>query len=558
MDSINIIDPSYGNPTDGTGSLVSNQIKLKKESRGKIEGVNRRFKQLTREGVVEHIEKKMENMTPEEAADKKEAMRDNFEDTTDEIVEEVKDTPIEEMNKEFTKRIKEKSEYARTLEARVQALEERDVDEYVATLKPIPWSRRKPLKIKPGNYVTAYKNGKRFSTRVEVPEEEAKFDSDITVDTFEPQIQAEPGSEVDIEPAVEEKANPVEEVSQVSEGFIPETGDMEEVAAIPVAEAVEYNPPAGEEIVASDEEINDVSSEPMTEEEAKAEIDNVMSEIDPAKDIEDDSDKPMTEEEAKAEIDNVMSEINPTKELEEVSKEPMTEEEVKAEIDQIMNQLAASKNDSKDTKLIQDLEEMAKEEPEEAVEEVVVEPEVVEEPVREVPIVVEEREAIIPVKVEEAEKEVVVEEPEEEKDEDLHYDYSDITEKDIENTNSIAILEEMKRAKEKKEKERREAEEKADQEERALVMSREEAEAIRKKAAESERSVQAKMEAFGKYMKAYDEEIEKAKRRGEKAASDKAKADQEIAEYEASIASNASIEKELDSMMEDDDKKKRR
>ena len=64
MDSINIIDPSYGNPTDGTGSLVSNQIKLKKESRGKIEGVNRRFKQLTREGVVEHIEKKMENMTP--------------------------------------------------------------------------------------------------------------------------------------------------------------------------------------------------------------------------------------------------------------------------------------------------------------------------------------------------------------------------------------------------------------------------------------------------------------------------------------------------------------
>ena len=81
---------------------------------------------------------------------------------------------------------------------------------------------------------------------------------------------------------------------------------------------------------------------------------------------------------------------------------------------------------------------------------------------------------------------------------------------------------------------------------------------IRKKAAESERSVQAKMEAFGKYMKAYDEEIEKAKRRGEKAASDKAKADQEIAEYEASIASNASIERELDSMMEKEDTKKRR
>ena len=30
MDSIDVLDPSYGNPTDGTGSLVSNQIKFKK------------------------------------------------------------------------------------------------------------------------------------------------------------------------------------------------------------------------------------------------------------------------------------------------------------------------------------------------------------------------------------------------------------------------------------------------------------------------------------------------------------------------------------------------
>ena len=28
MDSIDVLDPSYGNPTDGTGSLVSNQIKF--------------------------------------------------------------------------------------------------------------------------------------------------------------------------------------------------------------------------------------------------------------------------------------------------------------------------------------------------------------------------------------------------------------------------------------------------------------------------------------------------------------------------------------------------
>ena len=62
MDSINIIDPSYGNPTDGTGSLVSNQIKFKKESRNNIEKAARQFRELSRDNVVEHVENKMIEM----------------------------------------------------------------------------------------------------------------------------------------------------------------------------------------------------------------------------------------------------------------------------------------------------------------------------------------------------------------------------------------------------------------------------------------------------------------------------------------------------------------
>ena len=52
----------------------------------------------------------------------------------------------------------------------------------------------------------------------------------------------------------------------------------------------------------------------------------------------------------------------------------------------------------------------------------------------------------------------------------------------------------MKKAKEKKEQEKKEALERAENEERALVMSREEAKSIRKKVAESEKLVQQKME----------------------------------------------------------------
>ena len=57
------------------------------------------------------------------------------------------------------------------------------------------------------------------------------------------------------------------------------------------------------------------------------------------------------------------------------------------------------------------------------------------------------------------------------------------------------------------------------------------------------------MQEFQKYIDSYDEEIEEANKRREKAANDKAETDEEIAKYQASISSNADIEKELESMM---------
>ena len=74
MDSINVLDPSYGNPTDGTGSLVSNQIKFKKESRNNIERVGRQFRQLSREGVTEQVANQMIDMSAEEVEKKEEAI----------------------------------------------------------------------------------------------------------------------------------------------------------------------------------------------------------------------------------------------------------------------------------------------------------------------------------------------------------------------------------------------------------------------------------------------------------------------------------------------------
>ena len=132
MDSINIIDPSYGNPTDGTGSLVSNQIKFKKESRNNIEKAARaiRFKELSRESVAEHVEGQMNEMSNEEVAGKEIAMKDRADIVREEVVEQIAETPAEKVtDAAVSKSIKEKSDYAKRLEARVNALEALDVDD---------------------------------------------------------------------------------------------------------------------------------------------------------------------------------------------------------------------------------------------------------------------------------------------------------------------------------------------------------------------------------------------------------------------------------------------
>ena len=243
----------------------------------------------------------------------------------------------------------------------------------------------------------------------------------------------------------------------------------------------------------------------------------------------------------------------------DLEKKELTEEDISNEIYGFIQ--AQAKEQEKDPLVDMDSMVKSEEEKEEVVipdgEEIVVpetvawEPTAVEEEkeenVREVPEIAPEREeAIVPIM--EMEDSVEKEEIEEEK-EDLSFDYSDVTEKDIESTNSIAILEEMRKAKEKKLKEKREAEEKAAKEEKALVVSREEASKLRKRAEEAEKAVQAKMQEFQKYIDSYDEEIEEANKRREKAASDKAETDEEIAKYQASISSNTDIEKELESMM---------
>ena len=184
MDSINIIDPSYGNPTDATGSLVSNQIK---------------FKQLSRKNIEAVVAKQLHSMDIVQFNEKKDNIRDEYENTVDEIVTTVQSTPVEEMNQEFKETVKQKSDYARRLEERVQALIAMDADRYVSTLKPIPFGKAKPLKIKPANYKITYENGKKFSTMIEAPKQEEPVDleQDIVSSNFEPAPVVEEAAEIE-------------------------------------------------------------------------------------------------------------------------------------------------------------------------------------------------------------------------------------------------------------------------------------------------------------------------------------------------------------------------
>ena len=474
MDSINVLDPSYGNPTDGTGSLVSNQIKFKKESRNNIERVGRQFRQLSREGVTEQVANQMIDMSAEEVEKKEEAISNQIDEVKQEIVDMAVAAPTEEPEK-VLEAIKEKSDYAKRLEERIVALETLDADKFVSTLKPIAFHSAKPLKIKPGNYSVVSENVKKAEFVEAAPQEEKAFEGDITAETFE---QAAPAEEEKVvsEPIVD------------TEGFMPEAADMNGVS--------------------------ESFSEPEQSEE-----ENVM-------DLEK---KELTEEDISNEIYGFIQ-----AQAKEQEKDPLVD----------MDSMVKSEEEKEEV-VIPDGEEIVV--PETVAWEPTAVEEEKEENVREVPEIAPEREeAIVPIM--EMEDSVEKEEIEEEK-EDLSFDYSDVTEKDIESTNSIAILEEMRKAKEKKLKEKREAEEKAAKEEKALVVSREEASKLRKRAEEAEKAVQAKMQEFQKYIDSYDEEIEEANKRREKAASDKAETDEEIAKYQASISANTDIEKELESMM---------
>ncbi len=477
MDSINILNPSYGNPTDGTGSLVSNQIK---------------FKELSRKNVERHMYNKMQEMNKREVKQAEQVISDKATEVTQEVTDQIVNTPVEAMDNTFTETIKEKSEYAKRLEARIEALEARDAKMYVDTLKPIKFENAKPLKIRDVNYKTTHDNGVRFSEMVEVSKEDTEqvVENEVVEESAEPvNVEVEPVEQQNEE--VVEMPTPVmveENVAQPETvGFEPETSDMQEVAeSVPVEEPV----------------------------------------------------------------------VEQAESVEEIPEEELSIDDIREEIDKLVNTIDSSEKTDKDVELINELEAEASEPEKEEIVEEPVESVEEEDVVREAPEIVTEREAIIPVDIEEMVKEKENEaepEKEEEKEEKMHFDYSNITDSDVDNTSSIAILEEMKKAKEQKLREKKQAEERALEEEKALVLSADEVAAIRKQAAESERDVQQQMEAFHKYIQSYDAEIEEANRRREKAADDRAKNDKEIEEYRASIASNEDIKRQLEEMMRQDD-----
>ena len=517
MDTINIIDPSYGDPTDGTGSLVSNQIKFKSESRQKIEGVARQFRQLSRKGVVEQVEKRMDDMSDREIAKASEVIADKATEATKELTDDIIATPVDDMNEDFTRTIKEKSDYAKRLEERKEALGARDADDYVDTLKPIKFENAKPLKIKAVHYKKTYDNGREFSHMTEVEEKASELQDDITADT----IDQERTMEVNLE-----------EIAAANEKKIAEEVNNAMAEATPEAEEIK--------VADSSESVTDIPEEELSIDYIRDEIDKIMNakEEKDTKDIEfiNIEEKPLEEE--KEEFSEEEMEVADNSEIPE---EELSIDHIRDEIDKIMN--AKEEEDTKDVEFINLEEESVEEEKEE----------VPEEPIREIPEIVAEREAIIPIDINEEEKEEVIE-PEEE----LQFDYSDVTEGDIANANSVSLLEEMKKAQEQKLKELNEADEKAETAERELVLSFDEVEAMRRQAVESEKSIQQKMEEFNKSLKIYDAKIEDANKRREKANEGKKKNKQEIDDYKASIKSNADLEKQLEEMMKQFEQKEKK
>lgn len=513
MDTINIIDPSLGdsaNPVDGTGSVVRNSIKFKEDSRRNVENAVRKYKQVSREGVKAHFGQKMAQET--------ETMIDNVEEkideVKDEIVNEVAETPLEKMDEEFAKVIKEKSEFAKRLEDRDKALNALDVDAYVETLKPISFKRNKPLKIKPANYLTTYVNGKRFSTMIKKsPEEEKTFDKDITMDTFEPQIQ---DNELVSETSENVSDNMPEESVNSTAGFVPVTGDMEAVAE-------NTSEQINEEQESSSSLVDDIPDKELTEDDISAEINNLLDQIDLSN----------VDEEKGVDFIDGLTEMSDVEESDENhldntdSKENEEEKYVVHAFDDV-DELVSDQNESS----LDDVDDQ----------------------IRELPIVATEREDVSQVVEDD-----LIEAPEKE---DLAFDYSDITAKDVENAKSPKTLEEMKEALMKKKQRVEEATKEAERAESELKLDSEELETIRKRYDESQKEVQKVRAAFDKYISNYDNEFETVNKRKEKAANAKNKNRQEIEEYKSNIASNEDLIKEINLMMgiekEDSEEEKRR
>lgn len=521
MDSINIIDPSYGNPTDGTGSLVSNQIKFKKESRNNIEKAARaiRFKELSRDNVAEHVEGQMNEMSNEEAVEKEIAMEDRADIVREEVVEQIAETPAEKVtDAAVSKSIKEKSDYAKRLEARVNALEAVDVDAYVNTLKPIPFSATKPLKIKPGNYSVVQKNGRMFATMVEVPEtsKEEIMKNDITMDNFKPteEVVENDANVPEVELSEEAITNPIIPDEGFNENAIVSEAPKELIA---VPETKGFEPDAGEI-----PEVNEANMEQQAEEQS-----DVVE-------IPDSSDAPLTEDDIRDEIEKILAqekEKTDTSIIDSVEDNSIDESIV--EVEPVVENIVPETTEwvpKEEAELEQETNE------------------------RDMPVVIPSREEENSVIEEKEEEDSKIDEVEEE----LHYDYSDVTEKDVENIDSIKMLDEMKKALAAKKQKAEAAKRDAVQAESELKLSLEEVAEMRKKAAEIEKAKKKKIDDFNKFMAAYDEEVEDANKRREKASGDNAKHKQEIEDYKATIASDEDLMKEIDSMMNEEESETKR
>lgn len=513
MDTINIIDPSLGdsaNPVDGTGSVVRNSIKFKEDSRRNVENAVRRFKQLSREGVKVQVEQHM----VQEPEAKIDGVEEKVEEVKNEVVSEVAETPLEKMDEEFNKVIKEKSEYAKRLEERVNALNALDVDAYVNTLKPIAFEKYKPLKIKPANFSTTYANGKKVSTMlVTVQMNEAAFDKDITMDNFEPQIQNNELVNEDLE-AVSDTM-PEEEVDSTA-GFVPVTGDMEAVAentSEQIAEAKE----------STSSLVDDIPDKELTEDDISAEINSLLDQID-------------------------LSNVDEGKDVDFIdglTEAPAAEESGVTE-DSSDGMYAEENEEGKYVvHAFDDVDDLISDPTESSLE-------AVDDQIRELPVVAVEREDVSQVVEDD-----LIEAPEKE---DLVFDYSDITAKDVENAKSPKTLEEMKEALMKKKQKVEEATKEAERAESELKLDSEELETIRKRYNESQKEVEKVRAAFDKYISNYDNEFETVNKRKEEAANAKNKNRQEIEEYKSNIASNEDLIKEINLMMgiEEDSKEEKR